>query len=106
MKLLLDECVTRYVKRDLVGHETHTVDDAGFKGLENGELLKAAADTYEVLISVDRNIPHQQNIAGLDIAILVLAAKRNTYSHLKPLLPSALKALGTIKPGDVVLIEE
>ena len=106
MKLLLDECVTRHVRHDLVGHEVHTVEDAGFKGLENGDLLKAAAGAYEVLITVDRNIPHQQNIADLNIAVLVLAAKRNSYARLKPLLPVALRALETIKPGDVVRIDE
>ncbi|HEV7744452.1 MAG TPA: hypothetical protein VGO56_05610 [Pyrinomonadaceae bacterium] len=57
----------------------HTVEDAGFKGLENGDLIKAAAGTYEVLVTVDRNIPHQQHIADLRLAILVLAAKRNSY---------------------------
>jgi hypothetical protein len=41
VKLLLDECVTRHLKPDLSGHEVHTVEDAGFKGLENGDLLKA-----------------------------------------------------------------
>ena len=57
MKLLLDECVTHSLRRDLEGHEVHTVEDAGLKGLENGELLKAAAGVYEVLITVDQNIP-------------------------------------------------
>ena len=104
MKLLLDECVTRRVRRDLTGHEVHTVEDAGLKGLENGELLKAAAGVYEVLVTVDRNLPNQQNIANLHIAVLVLVAKRNSYAHLKPHLPLALKALETIKPGDVVRI--
>ncbi len=42
---------------DLTGHEVHTVEDAGLKGLENGDLLKAAAVVYEVLITVDQNIP-------------------------------------------------
>jgi len=106
VKLLLDEGVTRHVKRDLTGHDVHTVENAGFKGLENGDLLKAAAGAYEVLITVDRNIPYQQNIADLDIAVLVLAAKRNSYARLKPLLPLALKALETIKPGEMVRIEE
>ena len=78
MKLLLDECVTRHLKRDLADHEVHTLEEAGFKGLENGDLLKAASGVYEVLITVDRNLPHQQNIAGLNIAILILAAKRNS----------------------------
>lgn len=106
MKLLLDECVTRHLKRDLAGHEVHTVNDAGFKGLENGDLLKAASGTYEVLITVDRNIPYQQNVAGLNIAVLILAAKRNSYARLKPLIPRALSALETMKVGDVIRIEE
>lgn len=53
MKLLLDECVTHSLRRDLTGHEVHTVEDAGLKGLENGELLKTAAGVYEVLVTVD-----------------------------------------------------
>jgi predicted nuclease of predicted toxin-antitoxin system len=106
VKLLLDECVTRHLKRDLASHDVHTVEDAGFKGLENGELLKAASGAYDVLITVDRNIPYQQNIVGLNIVILILAAKRNSYVRLKPLIPRALSALDTVKAGDVIRIEE
>jgi hypothetical protein len=106
VKLLLDECVTRFVKRDLPGHEVHTVEEAGFKGTENGDLLRAATGTYDVLITVDQNLPYQQNAAGLDIAILVLAAKRNSYARLKPLLPRAMNVLKTIKPGEVIRIDE
>jgi predicted nuclease of predicted toxin-antitoxin system len=106
VKLLLDECVTRHLKRDLAAHEVHTVEDAGLRGLENGDLWKAASGAYEVLIKVDRNIPYQQNIAGLNIAILILAAKRNSYVRLKPLIPRALSALQTMKVGDVIRIEE
>ena len=106
MKLLLDECVTRHLKRDLADHEVHTLEEAGFKGLENGDLLKAASGVYEVLITVDRNLPYQQNIVGLNIAILILAAKRNSYVRLKPLIPRALSALETMKVSDVIRIEE
>ena len=106
MKLLLDECVTRDLRREFTNHQVHTVEQAVFKGLENGHLLKAASGNYEVLITVDRNLPYQQNLSGLDLAILILAAKRNSYVRLKPLMPRALKALETIKAGDVVRIEE
>jgi hypothetical protein len=54
VKLLLDECVTRHLKREFGKHEVHTVEEAGFKGLENGYLLKAASGIYEVLVTVDR----------------------------------------------------
>ena len=66
MKLLLDECVTRHLKREFVNHEVYTVEQAGFKGLENGHLLKAAAGSYEVLITVDRNLPYQQNLIRIE----------------------------------------
>ena len=43
MKLLLDECVTVDLKKDLANHEVRTVVEAGYKGLKNGDLLRAAA---------------------------------------------------------------
>ena len=103
--MLLDECVTRHLKREFANHEVHTVEEAGFKGLENGNLLKAASGAYDVLITVDRNLPYQQNLTGLEIAILILSAKRNSYVRLKPLMPKALKALETMNPRDVVVIQ-
>ena len=105
MKLLLDECVTRRLKREFPPHEVHTVEEAGFKGLENGDLLRAASGNYDVLVTVDRNLPYQQNLTGLEIAILILSAKRNSYVRLKPLMPQALKALMTIKAREIILIE-
>jgi hypothetical protein len=104
--LLLDECVTRHLTRDLAGHDVHTVEDARLKGLENGELLKAASGSYEALINGARNIPYQQNIAGLHIAILILGAKRNSYARLKLLVPRALSSLESKKVCDVIQIEE
>lgn len=104
--MLLDECVTRYVKRDLSPHDVETVEEAGLKGLKNGALLCTAAGVYDVLITVDRNIPYQQNIAALPTAVLILAGKQNAYQYLKPLMPRALQALTTIKPGEVVRVKE
>jgi hypothetical protein len=62
MKVLLDECVTRYLKRDFTGHEVLTVEEAGFRGLKNGRLLQAASGQYEVLVMVDQNLQYQQNL--------------------------------------------
>jgi hypothetical protein len=105
MKLLLDECVTRLLKRDLTGHDVHTVVEAGFKGLKNGALLRAAAGTYDALITVDKNLKYQQNIRNLQIAVIVLVARSTTYGDLKPLLPRTLEAAGKIKPGEIVTIQ-
>jgi len=106
MKLLLDECVVHDLKRDLVGHEVATVVEAGFGGLENGELLRAAAGKFDVLITVDRSLPFQQNIGSLQIAVLILMAQGTTYPDLKPLVPEVLASLGTIKPGELLRVEK
>lgn len=104
MKLLLDECVTHYLKADLTGHDVSTIEAAGLKGLKNGALLSAANSQFDVLVTVDKNIPYQQNLKSLNIAILILIAKTNKYVDLKPLVPQALEALKSIQPGTVVRI--
>lgn len=104
MKLLLDECVTRYLKRDLIGHDVSTVDEAGFKGLKNGALLRAADGNFDVLVTVDKSIRHQQNLQSFQIAVLLLIAKTNKYEDLQLLVPRALEAVKTLQPGSVVLV--
>ena len=105
MKVLLDECVTRKLRRDFQGHEVYTVEEAGLKGLKNGNLLRSASDQYDVLVTVDQDMQYQQNIKSMNIAILVLAAKRNSYDALHPLMNQALDALNHINPGTVVIIK-
>ena len=104
MKVLLDECVTRYLKRDLMRHEVLTVEEAGFKGLKNGRLLQAASGWYDVLVTVDQNLQYQQNLKAYTIAIIVLRAKRSTYPLLKPLMPQVLDTLEEIKPGEIIIV--
>ncbi|HKG97587.1 MAG TPA: DUF5615 family PIN-like protein [Pyrinomonadaceae bacterium] len=101
MKLLLDECVVRDLKRDLAEHEVSTVVEAGFGGLENGQLLRAAAGKYDVLITVDRHLPFQQNISSLQIAVLILISTGITYADLKPLVPKILNQLSTTHAGRI-----
>ena len=104
MKLLLDECVPRRLRRDLAEHEVFTIEQAGFKGLKNGALLRAAAGQFEALITVDKSMPHQQTAALLDLALVILRAKSNKYPALKPLAPQILEALASIQPGEVIII--
>lgn len=105
MKLLLDECMPRRIRRDLTGHAVFTVEQAGLKGFKNGELLRAASGAFDVLITVDQSIIHQQKIQSFNLAVLVLAAKSNAYHALKPLVPQVLEALKQIKEGEVVRVK-
>jgi hypothetical protein len=73
--------------------------------LKNGTLLRSASGRYDVLVTVDQNLSYQQNIKSLNLAVLVLAAKRNSYQALHPLMDQALDALKQIKSGEVVIIK-
>lgn len=77
----------------------------GWRGKTNGELLRAMLDCgIDVLLTVDRNIAHQQNILASGIALLVLVGSGTRLADLIPLVPSALAALTTIQTGEVVEI--
>ena len=104
MKLLLDECVPRRLKNDLFEHET--LNQAGFTGLKNGKLIEAAGrGKFEVLITVDKNIQHQQNKNTLPVAIVILSAFSNRYESLSPLIPKTLRVLTKINIGEIVIIK-
>ena len=104
MRILLDECVDQRFRRDLVGHEVITVQEAGWAGKKNGELLALAAKTYLVFITVDRNLYFQQNLSNFNIAVLVLAARTNRLADLKPLAKDVLSELLVLKPGQISII--
>jgi predicted nuclease of predicted toxin-antitoxin system len=72
MKLLLDECLPLDFRHSFPGHEVHTAEWAGMKGKTNGELLLAAESAdYEVLVTVDQGIPHQQPNAARKLSIIL-----------------------------------
>jgi hypothetical protein len=59
---------------------------------------------FEVLVTIDRNLQYQQNLSSRNIAILVLCVYSNDISDIEPLVPNAVNALKSIKPGQVVEI--
>ena len=103
MKLLLDECVPRKIKFLFAGEgiSCETVREAGWSGKENGELFWLAEQQYEVLVTIDRNIRHQQNLAGRKISILIIRTVSNDYEDIRHHIPAAVAALKTIRPGQV-----
>lgn len=108
MRLLLDECVPAVLQFDFAGHQARTVTHAGFSGFKNGKLLEAMGDEFDVLVTVDKSISKQQNLEklkSLNLSILLLRAKTNRYEDLTVLTSRPLKALKTIKIGEVVEIK-
>ena len=104
MKVLLDECVPRELRRELAGHEVHTVTERGWSGIKNGKLLALAEAEFEVLLTVDQNLKYQQNLKNFNVGILLLVARNNRLKTLLPLMPEAKEALEDIKAGDFVRV--
>jgi hypothetical protein len=103
MRILLDECVPRRFRRELTGHDVRTVPEMGWSGKKNGELLQPMiGQGFDVLLTVDQGVQHQQNLKAAGVAVLVLVAASNRLADLVPLAQAVLLALATIQPGDLI----
>jgi predicted nuclease of predicted toxin-antitoxin system len=105
MKILLDECLPLDLRHSFPSHDVHTAQWAGFKSKKNGELLLVAESAgYNVLLTVDQGISQQQRSASRKLSIIVVRSRTNQIEDLLPFVDAILKALTTIKPGQIVPI--
>lgn len=106
-RVLLDENLPRKLKGSfLPSFEVVTVSERGWAGMKNGALLKAAADEFDIFVSMDAGIAYQQNIVGLPIGVILLSAASNQLGNLLPLMPQINEALTCIQRGDFLIIKE
>jgi len=104
MKVLLDECVPRKLRRELAEHDVLTVTERGWSGIKNGKLLALAEAEFDVFLTVDQNLKYQQNLEAFDIGVILLVARSNRLKTLLPLMPEAKKALENIKAGEFIRV--
>lgn len=104
MRLLLDECVPARLRKALPSHHVSTVPEQGWSGVKNGKLLLLAAEKFDALITVDKNLPYQQNASSLPISVFVLDAPSSELRYLLPLIPKLEAALIDHNPGLFVLL--
>jgi predicted nuclease of predicted toxin-antitoxin system len=104
MRILLDECLPKKLKRELPDHFVQTVPEAGWAGKQNGELLRLAANGFDVLLTNDQNMEHQQQLKHFDLAIIVLLAGTNDIDDLRPLMAAVTLTLTTISAGEIKYI--
>ena len=102
MRILLDESLPRPLSRLLPEHDVRTVAEMGWAGKRNSELLQLAATAFDAVLTADQNLEHQQNLAALPIAVVVLGAPTNRIESLRPLIPDLLRTLRSLVPRRVV----
>lgn len=106
MRILLDENLNWRLRGDLPGHEVESVPLLGWAGIQNGELLRRAADAgFDVLITMDSNMRHQQDMTRFRIALIALRARSNRIDDTRPLMRQVLAELPRIKPGTLTIVQ-
>ena len=106
MRVLLDEQLPRHLARELRGHEVSTVQQKGWTGLKNGELLRRAANAgFEVFVTADRNLEFQQNLSQTRLGVILLVAPSNALEDLLPLVLGLLAAIPKSRSGRIVRVE-
>ena len=104
MNILLDENLDWRLQRDLPGHTVESVPLIGWAGLKNGTLLAVAEKRFDVLVTMDSNMVHQQNLARYRIAVIALQARSNRLADTRPLMPKVLELLASLQPGTFTVV--
>lgn len=104
MNLLFDHNVSRRLRKHLSPHRVRLTREEGWNELDNGDLLAIAQKEFDVLLTNDTNIYHQQKVAAYDISVIVLRAFNNDYDSLVCLMDDVLQTIETLQPGQVVYL--
>lgn len=106
LRLLLDENLSEKLPSHLAPLDVKHMDEMGWCGLKNGALMaEATAHGFTSLITADKNIPHQQNLRGKPIALIVLDIHPNVLEAQTACIPDLMKLLPGVEPGRVYIIE-
>ena len=99
MKILLDHGTPRPLGRELLGHSVDTAADKRWDQLANGDLIdRAEQDGYEILITTDQSMRHQQNIAGRRLGIIVL--RSGAWHYTESRIEEIRSAVADVQPGE------
>ena len=106
MRVLLDENLPHKLRQLFEDDiEVFTVGDLGWKGKENGDLLRSAAEEFDAFITMDKGIPNQQNLDKIGLGIVLLQAGSNRFEDLSPLISQVNMVLKTLKNGQLVRVK-
>lgn len=98
MRILLDQGTPVPLRAGLAGHQVLTAHELGWSTLTNGELLAAAENEFDVLVTTDRNLRHQQDLTGRRLSILVLPT--TSWPRLREHTERILRETLSLAPGE------
>lgn len=103
MRILFDQGTPVGIRDSLLAHHVSTAYQLGWSTLSNGALLRAAEEAgFDVLLTTDKNLVYQQNIASRKIAIVVLGQAR--WNLIRPMFKEIRAKIDSAKPGSYTFI--
>lgn len=107
MKILLDECITKRLRKSLSDLDVFTVSELGLSGIKNGKLLDyCSKNDFDILLTIDKNLVHQQNLDQYPLTIVVLNSPTSKLEALMDFLPSFKSQLKTFEKHKAYLIDK
>lgn len=100
MRILLDHNLNWRLGKSLQPHEVMTTRQMRWDDFDNGDLLKVAQQEFDVMLTTDANLYHQQKVADYDLAVIVLRAYKNSIDALAPLMSKVMDLLDQLSPGE------
>ena len=98
MLIIFDQATPVPIRPYLEGHTIRTAAQQGWDKLGNGDLLAAAEDAgFDILLTTDKNMRYQQNLAGRRIAVVVLGQQQ--WPQLRPHIQRVIEAVNAATPG-------
>ncbi|KQT64430.1 MULTISPECIES: hypothetical protein [unclassified Aureimonas] len=105
MRVFLDENMPRQLGRVLVDHEVSFVEKEGWKGKQNGELLRLVEAAFDVLLTSDANLEFQNELAGRSLSLIVLPTNNLTLLRANAIaVKQVLDELAGFDPPIVVTV--
>jgi predicted nuclease of predicted toxin-antitoxin system len=107
MKILLDECVTKRLKKYLEEFEVFTVRELGLSGIKNGKLMTYCVENqFDILLTIDKNLMYQQNFDKYPVTIVVLNCFTSKIEELITFLPSFKSQVETLQKHKAYIIDK
>lgn len=103
-RILFDENLPRQLRRDLPEFTIRTVQEEGWGSYQNGQLLRQAESAFDVLLTADRKMQYQQNLASFSIGVVVIITPRLRLRELRSVLDPMRAAIVSVKAGEIIRI--
>lgn len=105
MRVLFDENLDWRLRRFLEpDHVVTTVAERGWSGKKNGELLRLAEAEFDALVTLDKNMRHQQHLGDRDLAFVLIESRTSRRQDIEPLMTRVADVLSSARSGLLYIV--